>query len=174
MLEHHAAVMPTAFDHDAVHGDLPAARIFEPHRDAQRGGLAAAARADQRDDLAVADLEVQVIERRHGLRHAVDAQRKPLRHVDEIHRAHYFTSSSALARISGATTFVRSAGFGMLPFFSSMSWVQASLSIGRPISGSMSRCFVASSKMKAGRGSSGFALVVSMVSLISSSRLATA
>src|SRR5207249_193351 len=106
--------------------DLPAACLLQPHGDTQRGRFAAAARPDQRNDLAVADAEVQMPERRHGLLHAIDAQHETLRHIDEIDRPHYFTSSSALARISGATTFVRSAGFGMLPFLSSMSCVQVS------------------------------------------------
>src|SRR5947209_4190399 len=165
MLEHHAAIMPAAFDLNPVNRDLTAAGGFEAHGNAQRGGLAASAWPDERDDLTIAHAEIQVAQCRHGVLHAVDAQREALRDIDEIDRAHYFASSSALARISGAMTLVRSAGFGMLPFLSNMSWVQASLSIGRLISGSMSRYFVASSKMKAGRGSSGFALVVSMVSL---------
>ena len=53
MLEHHAAIVAAAGDRDAVDRHPAAARGFEPHRDAQRRGLAAAARADQRDDLAV-------------------------------------------------------------------------------------------------------------------------
>ena len=55
MLEHHAAIMAAATDLAAIDGDAAAARWIETHGDAQRRGLAAAGRADQRDDLAILD-----------------------------------------------------------------------------------------------------------------------
>ena len=62
--------------------DAAAVRGIEPHGDAQRRGLAAARRPDQRDDLAVAHGEADAVERLHVLHFAVDAQRKALGHVD--------------------------------------------------------------------------------------------
>src|SRR5205085_7124206 len=147
---------------------------FQAHCDAQSRGFAAPARADQRDDLAVAHAETQVSERRHRLCRTVDTQRKGLGDIDKLDRTHYFTCSSAFARSSGATILFRSTGFGMLPFLSNISCIQASFSIGRPMSGSISLWRTASSKMNPGRGSSGFALVISKVSLISSSRFVAA
>ena len=46
--------------------DAPAVRPFEPGDAAQRRGLAAAGRAEQRHDLAGADLEVDAGDGRHG------------------------------------------------------------------------------------------------------------
>src|SRR3954452_6611290 len=174
MLEHHAAVVPTAGDHVSIDRHAAAACRLEAHRDAQRRGLAAAGGADQRDDLAVSHAETEAAQSLNGLLDPADAQREALRDIDKVDRPHYFASSRAFLRTSGATTFARSIGFGMLPFLISMSCIQASFSIGRPSSGSMSFCRTASSKMKPGRGSSGLALATSNVSLISSSRFATA
>ena len=58
MLEHHAAVVAAAVDLAAVDGDAAAGRRIEAHGDAQRRGLAAAGRSDQRDDLAVVTLKL--------------------------------------------------------------------------------------------------------------------
>ena len=58
----------------AVDGDAAAARRIEPHGDAQRRGLAAAGRPDQRDDLAVAHGEADAVERLHVMQLAVHAQ----------------------------------------------------------------------------------------------------
>src|SRR5205814_5209153 len=56
--------------------------------DAQRRGLAAAARADQRDDLAVAHAEAEIFQRAHRLLRTIDAQHKSFRDIDEFYRAH--------------------------------------------------------------------------------------
>src|SRR5262249_58601697 len=80
-LERHAAVVAAALDLAAVDGDAAAARGLEPHGDAQRRGLAAAGRADQRDDLAVAHGEADARQRLHGLHLAADAQREALGNV---------------------------------------------------------------------------------------------
>ncbi len=73
MLEHHAAVVAAAVHLAAVDGDPAAVRRIEPHGDAQRGGLAAAGRPDQRHDLAVAHREADALERLHVMHLAVHA-----------------------------------------------------------------------------------------------------
>src|SRR5205085_1092113 len=83
---------------------------------------------DQRDDFTVSHAEGEAIKRLNGLLRTIDAQREALGDIDEVDCPHYFASSSALARTSGATTFARSTGFGMLPFLSSISCIQASFS----------------------------------------------
>src|SRR5262249_31151657 len=84
----HAAIVAAALDLAAVHQDAAAACGLEPHGDAQRRGLAAAGRTDERDDLAVAHREAHALERLHGLRLPADAQREAPRDVDEADLTH--------------------------------------------------------------------------------------
>src|SRR5262249_7526832 len=84
----HAAVVAAAFDLAAVNGDAATARSLEPHGDAQRRGLAAAGRADQRYDLAVTHRETDALQRLHGLQLAGDTQRETLRDVDQADLTH--------------------------------------------------------------------------------------
>ena len=93
MLEHHAAVVAAAFHFAPVDGDLAGARALETHGDAQRGGLAAARRADEGYHLALAHGEIQTLKRVHGLQCAVDVQREALGEVDDVdftHRRYLF------------------------------------------------------------------------------------
>src|SRR5215475_15678290 len=88
MLENHASVVPASFDLAPIHDHPSAARGVKTHCDAQRRGLAAAGRADQRDDFAIPDSEVDAIERLHVMNFAVDAQGKPLGYVEENYLTH--------------------------------------------------------------------------------------
>jgi hypothetical protein len=66
VLEYHRNVAMRrrdAIHHLAVDGDLAPAQILEPGDHAQHGRLAAARRSDQHDELLVADLEVDVLDR---------------------------------------------------------------------------------------------------------------
>jgi hypothetical protein len=87
-LKHHAAIVAAAPHLATVDRHLARRRGFEPHGDPQRRGLAAARRADERDDLAVLHAEVHATERLHGLQRAVDAQREPFRYVVQGHLTH--------------------------------------------------------------------------------------
>ncbi len=69
-LEHHAEAAAVRSDEHAlcrrvddalVHGDLAHARLLQPRDRAQRRGLAAAARSQQREELAFRDVEVHVL-----------------------------------------------------------------------------------------------------------------
>ncbi len=88
MLEHHASVVTAAVHLTAVDRDAAAVRRIEPHGDAQRRGLAAAGRPDQRDDLAVAHGETDAIKRLYVMQFAVNAQAEALGDVDETHLTH--------------------------------------------------------------------------------------
>ena len=101
VLEHHAAVVAAAVHLAAVDGDAAADRRVEPHGDAQRRGLAAAGRADQRDDLAVAHGEADAVERLHVMQLAVHAQREALGHVEETHLTHSAGSAALRASVAG-------------------------------------------------------------------------
>ncbi len=81
VLEYDAAVVAAAFHDHAVDRHRAAGRGLESHGDAQGGGLAAAGRPDQRDDLAVGDGEAQTVQRPHRLHLAVDAQCEAFRYV---------------------------------------------------------------------------------------------
>jgi hypothetical protein len=75
-LEHHAHVALAGRhwgDVAAVDQQLAAGRLFEPGDDAQRRRLAAAARSEQRDQLARLDLERKLGQRRHLAELLVDA-----------------------------------------------------------------------------------------------------
>ena len=64
-LEHHreaALGRRHVDDVRAVDQDLPAGDVLEPGDQAQQRGLAAAGRADEDDELAVLDLEVDVLD----------------------------------------------------------------------------------------------------------------
>ena len=61
----------------AVEPDLAGARLLQPGDDAQQRRLAAAGRADEDDELAVRDVEVDVVEhldRAEGFRDAAEAE----------------------------------------------------------------------------------------------------
>src|SRR6185503_3507610 len=88
VLEHHAAVVAAAIDFMPVYGYAPPARRIEPHRNPERGRLAATGRADQRDDLAVLDREADPVKRLHMMHLAIHAQRKALGDVEETHLTH--------------------------------------------------------------------------------------
>ena len=88
VLEHHAAVVTAAMHFAPVHRDAAAIGRIEPHGDAQRGGLAAAGRPDQRHDLAVAHLETHAVQRLHVMQFAVHADRKALGDVEESNLTH--------------------------------------------------------------------------------------
>src|SRR5262245_23539469 len=88
MLENHASVVPASFDLASIHDHPTATRGVKTHRDAQRRGLAAAGRTDQRDDFAIPDGVVDAIERLHMMNFAVDAQGKPLGYVEENYLTH--------------------------------------------------------------------------------------
>ena len=62
----------------------------------KRRGLAAAGRADQRDDLAVAHGEADAVERLHVMQFAVHAQGEALGDVDETHLTHSHGSALRL------------------------------------------------------------------------------
>src|SRR5262245_62581326 len=57
MLEHHAAIVAAAIDFPPIYGHAAPARRIDPHRNPNRGRLAASRRADQGDDLTVLDLK---------------------------------------------------------------------------------------------------------------------
>src|SRR5690348_11248741 len=99
MLEYHAAVVATALDHATVDGNAATGRCVEAHGDAQGRRLAAAGRADQRHDLAVAYGEADAVKRLHVVRLALDAQREALGHVNEG----YFTHTCSLSSFRGAS-----------------------------------------------------------------------
>ena len=70
-LEHHAepaVARLEVVDHAAVDPDLARGRILEAGDHAQRRGLAAAGGADEHDELAVLDREVDVLDGDHGRR----------------------------------------------------------------------------------------------------------
>ena len=48
----------------AVDDDVPLIRLLEPHDQAQRRGLAGAGRTEHTEELAVADVEAQLVYRR--------------------------------------------------------------------------------------------------------------
>ena len=50
----------------AVHNDLPRRRYFKPGDHSERGGLAAARRAEKRKELSGADRQVHVVDRQKG------------------------------------------------------------------------------------------------------------
>jgi hypothetical protein len=82
-LEHHAHVAPVRGHVGkiiALHGDLAGARLFKAGHDAQHGGLAAAAGSQQRDELALLDLQVELL---NGHRAA-----KFLVYVRELQKCH--------------------------------------------------------------------------------------
>ena len=93
VLEHHAdvaALRRLAGDFLAIEQDPSRIRIFEAGHAAQRGGLAAAARAEQRDELAFGGGEVEVMDRRNaveGLPEAVEYQPRHSAALTAIHRA---------------------------------------------------------------------------------------
>src|SRR5262249_7447606 len=64
LLEHHAAIRPRSLDGLAIDENPPGGRRFEAGDEVQERGLAAAAGADQRDDLLLLDGESDVEERR--------------------------------------------------------------------------------------------------------------
>ena len=66
VLEHHrdvAVARRHVVDDVAADPDLAAGDLLQPGDHAQRGGLAAAGRADQHDELLVGDLEVDAVHR---------------------------------------------------------------------------------------------------------------
>src|SRR5262245_66390326 len=117
MLEHHASVMPASVDLAPIHCHSAAARGVETHCDPQRRGFAAAGWTDERDDLAILDREVDVLEGLNMRDLAIHAQRKTLRYVEESHVTGSILqiqsvrqsrrSLSACSRCSGAVTVVR-------------------------------------------------------------------
>ena len=66
-LEHHPPVGAGPDDRLAVDGDRPVGRPVEPADDVQQRRLAAARGADQTDELAVVDVEVDVVDGADGL-----------------------------------------------------------------------------------------------------------
>ena len=83
-LEDHADVPPVRRrprQVDAVDDDRAGGRLVEPCDEPQRRRLAAAGRAEQRDELALLELEVDAVERGHG---AEDAAQAP--QLEEAHR----------------------------------------------------------------------------------------
>src|SRR5262249_41160584 len=191
-LKHHAAVVAAALHLAPIHCDFSAGRGFEPHGNAQRRRLAATRGTDERDDLAVVHFETHAAERLHGMHRPVDAQREPLRYIvegDLTHAADHLSTwhqweqvttypdtahlparSIACARISVLTILARSPALGIWPSSTICPCIQASLSMGSGSSGAIAPTFTASSKTKAGRGSSGLASVASAVSSMVSSR----
>jgi hypothetical protein len=76
VLEDHGEIAVLRCDvvHDTVADvDLTAARFLQPGDDAQRGRLAAARRPEQNEELAVVDLQVQIVKGRELAEALVDA-----------------------------------------------------------------------------------------------------
>ena len=66
-LKHHAGVLARRGDLASLDGDPAFVGSDEPGREAQQGGLAAAARAKERDQLALAHAGTDAVERHHQL-----------------------------------------------------------------------------------------------------------
>ncbi len=84
VLEHHGDVAVhrrKIVDHFSVDADLAGADLLQPGDHAQRGGLAAARRAHQHDELAVADLEVDVLDDVRGVELLVQVLELYARHL---------------------------------------------------------------------------------------------
>ncbi len=76
VLEHHAGVAPVrrqGVDALVAEQDAAAVECAEPRHHAQQRSLAAAGRAEQGEELAVADRERDVVDRAHGAERARDA-----------------------------------------------------------------------------------------------------
>ena len=77
LLEHHRAVGAGPGDRLAVHADVAGVRLDQPEQDIEEGALAAAGGADDRQELALADVDVEVLQRAHR-----PAVRRPEREID--------------------------------------------------------------------------------------------
>src|SRR5262245_32238734 len=99
-LEHHAPIRPRADDRAAVNADLPGVARDEAAEDVEQGALAAPARADDRDELAVGDREA--FEMEHLERASVADVRLPEPHDVERGRAHLTPPRREAARPAGA------------------------------------------------------------------------
>jgi len=94
-LEHEAAVAARAAHGASVERHLARAGGFEARDDAQKGGLAAARRADDRNELAALDREVDVLQRLQFAERLAEMRDLELaRHRALVSR---FRSSQALA-----------------------------------------------------------------------------
>src|SRR3981081_1650469 len=67
MLEHHPSVMSATRDPFVADGNTAARYCFKAHDGAERGRLAATARASEGDDLSLFDVERHVVQRRYDL-----------------------------------------------------------------------------------------------------------
>src|SRR3954451_19656804 len=183
MLEDEAAVVSAAFHFLAADADAPAARGLEPHENAQRRCLAAARGADQRDNLGLPDIEVDGLQRMHGLHLALDLQREALGHVGQAHLSdgliglallHHKLFGpailSAFSRTLESTNLFRSIGFSSVCVLTNRSCIQVSLRMSMAISVSIAFRRTTSSKTYSARTSSSFALVISRVSFTVSAR----
>src|SRR5690606_15318548 len=68
-------------DDGAVDADLARCRVLEASDHAQRGRLAATGRADEDNELAIADLEVHVLHRNHAAVVLAQVAKLDARHV---------------------------------------------------------------------------------------------
>jgi hypothetical protein len=67
LLEDDAAIVPGALHRSAVHQHGAAGGPEQAGQDAEQRGLAAPARPDHREELALGDVEVEAVERQHAL-----------------------------------------------------------------------------------------------------------
>ena len=65
VLKDDAAIRTGALDRDAVEQRLPGVGLFESGKNVEQGGLSAAARTEQRQELARLDVEREAVERDH-------------------------------------------------------------------------------------------------------------
>ena len=133
MLEHHAAVMAAPRHPRAVDFHASAGGVIKAHGDAQRRGLAASARPDQGDDLAVFGFHAEAVERAHHPGLASDPQGKVARDLDQADAAHAGLLARACGRFGANDVvgdFESSIGFFSRPALTSSICIQSILSSG--------------------------------------------
>jgi hypothetical protein len=64
-LEHHGAIGAGTGDAAAVDGEVAGIRLDQAEQDVEKGALAAAGRSDDRQELALADVDVEAAQRPH-------------------------------------------------------------------------------------------------------------
>ncbi len=88
-LETHGGVSPVRRDvvhQPVVEVDLPFVRLIESRGGAERGGLPASRRSEQGNELALLDLQIQVVHRRNGIEAFGEIPENQSRHEDIPHR----------------------------------------------------------------------------------------